>query len=217
MAWSTLLGMFRSMIYIGELLRLLCKLPGRGTYRGPDVDAIPDAVDIDVIVMTGVAVERGPVDSLGTRATSIRLHASGTGEVIHRHRGSRRRGIVQRAHDGHASGHGGYLCHVGNALAACRGAIAHELIRRCKWEPVIDNRIHSVLRGMRPSGGWADTASCNERVGLLVSRSTHTLIDIRHVVDRASHSAERTVTLGWVRRCRVVAQLTERQDQVSAL
>jgi hypothetical protein len=217
MAWSTLLGMFRSMIYPGKPLRLLYRLPARETYRGPDVNAIPDSVDIDVIVMTGVAVERGPVDSLGTRAAAIRLHASGTGEVTHRHRGRRRRGIVQRSHNGHASGHGGYLCHVGNALAACRGAIAHELIRRCKWEPVIDNRIHGVLWAMRPSSGWAGTASGNERVGLLVSRNTHTLVDARHVVNRASHSAERTVTLDRVRRCRVVAQLAERQDQVSAL
>jgi hypothetical protein len=141
------------MIYMCELLCFLCRPPARATYRGPDIYAIPDAVDIDVIVMTGVAVERGSVESLGTRAAAIRLHASGTGEVTHRHRCRRRRGIVQRPHDGHASGHGGDLRHVGNALSACRGAIVHELIRSYKWEPVIDNRIHGVLRGMRPSSG----------------------------------------------------------------
>lgn len=217
MAWSTLLGMFRSMIYMCELLYALCRKLARVTYRGPDVNAVPDAVDIDMVVMTGVVVERGSVDPLSARAAAVLLHASWAGVVTHRHGSRRRRGIVQRPHGGHASGHGGHLCHVGKALAARRSAVGHELIRCCNWEIVVDNRIHGVLRGMRSGSGWADTTRCNERVGLLRSRNTHTLVGIRHIVNRASQSVERTVTLNRARRCRVAAQLTERQDQVSAL
>jgi hypothetical protein len=78
------------------------------TYRGPDVDAVSDAVDIDVIVMAGVVEERDPVDTHGALATGVLapiwMDASRAGEVaVHCHRRVRGRRIEQGPHDGHAA------------------------------------------------------------------------------------------------------------------
>jgi hypothetical protein len=163
-AWSTLFGIFRNMIY-------LCELPQinncRGeTYSSSDVNAVSDSVDIDMVVMTGVIEVWSPIDPhSGVTArvksmTPVRLHVSRAGEVaVHSHRRIRGGGIEQRRHHRHGSRNRSHWCHVGNTLAACRSLVKHESTRCGGLETMVDNRIHSVLlRSTKPGRRLIESA-----------------------------------------------------------
>lgn len=68
-AWLTLFGMFRSMIYFISIDRGDHKLQ---TYSGPDINAFSDPMDIYLVVMTARNMVRRPVHSHGILAAIIR-------------------------------------------------------------------------------------------------------------------------------------------------
>lgn len=204
------------------------KWVGEGTYRGPDINAIPDAVDINMIVMAG-AVEVGrPVDAHGVLAAAIqatihaakRLHVPRAVEIaMHCHRGGRRSGAVQWSHDRDAARDGRHGRHVADALTPSRGLVKHVPVRAASRDTVVNHGIHGELLGALEAGGRRrKPARRQDARGLGAVQGTDALQDASLVAKRATQRVEQwVVAFKRPKACGGAVQLAQRQDELDTL